>query len=234
MYRRILQILLIIVVGAFSEVNAQLLNVGISAGMNVATHTDKFKFVDSGLNLQLTPSINEGYQVGVILRRDLNRSLRLQVEPTFIKMGARYSESFLYQGTEYEIESRTKLLYLQLPLLLQLTTTPSERTVFGREFTKNAYHLTGGIFGGYLLDAQFKGSHNGEPDELPLENDFSRDVLIQYSRYDAGVMIGGGYEHDSKVGLETRFQYTLIQSYRGNPRFEPKNLAITFSLVYLL
>lgn len=211
----------------FSNSLAQSLEGGITGGFNLSTHSDKFRYIRG---VALTPNNAAGYQAGFFIRAAVTDPLRIQIEPTFIKLGARYNESFTFLGVEYETESWTKLLYLQFPLLFQYS--PS----FFVPTTQSSYHLTGGFFMGYLLDAQFNGRNTdgNEESDLPLEGEFSNDVLIQYSRYDGGAIIGLGYKGDSKLGFEMRLQYTLLQSYQGNPQFKPKNKAITFSLSYRL
>jgi len=198
-------------------------DVGITAGMNISTHTDKFLYKGGGY---LTPESAAGYQAGFFIRRVIP-SLKLQVEPSIIKLGARYSEEVSFQGTKLQTESWTKLLYFQLPMFAHFSPVKLERN-------SNSFYVIGGIFGDYLLDAHFKGTNSRAAEAFQHRPFFSNDVLTQYSRYDAGVLFGIGLEYEERIGFETRLQYTMIQSYQGNTKNKPKNLALTLSFYYLL
>jgi hypothetical protein len=144
----------------------------------------------------------------------------------------------MLRGTEFQTDSRTELTYIQLPLLLQLTTAPKEQTIYGRKRPKTTFHISGGLFGGYLLDARFHGSNTGAPIGIEFEGDFSNDVTSQYSEYDAGAVFGLGFEYGyyRKLGFETRAQLSVIDSADDpeKPFFKHQNMAITFAIYLLL
>lgn len=227
----------------FSLVTANLaygqgVQIGVSAGANVSSHLNNFQFEEGDINLDFNPSTKMGFNGGLILRVPINESLRFQAEPSAARIGARYDDSFELRGFNFQSDSKVDLLYLQLPLLLQLSTVPPERTVYGRQRAETTYHLTGGFYGGYLLDATFSGSNSGAPIGIQFEGDFSEDVVDQYKTYDGGLIFGGGMEHGakSKVGLEVRAFFSVIDS--GNrdslELFKPQNMGITFAVYYLL
>ncbi|MCW9706778.1 outer membrane beta-barrel protein [Fodinibius salsisoli] len=232
----ILSVLSFVILLGFTENAKAQTKVGISGGLNISSHLNSFKFERADIQLNLNPNIVSGYQGGLILRHNITKAFRIQLEPSAILLGARYDEPFTLRGSEFQTNSRTKLLYLQLPLLFQLTTVPPERVVYGREMAKTTYHLSGGFFGGYLLDARFKGTNSGAPVGVAFEGNFSNDVSAQYYEYDGGVIAGIGLEHGTsrKIGIEARAQYSVFDS--GNDptlSFEPHNMAVTFS-VYLI
>jgi hypothetical protein len=216
---------------------AQRAGIGITAGLNTSSHLQNFRFVSGDIDLDFTPGFTTGFNAGLIYRHGLTQRFRLQAEPTITMLGASYNDSFVLRGFDFETDSKTQLLYLQLPLLLQLSTTPPERTVFGREPAETTYHLSGGIFGGYLLDAQFSGTNSGAPIGIAFEGDFSEDVKPQYKEYDGGVIFGGGVEYGStnKVGAELRFFFSVFDS--GNQpdiSFKPQNLGVTLNLYFIM
>lgn len=230
-------ILCSILPGTVVTAGAQPIDFGVTGGMNISSHLKNFQFTSGDIHLDLEPKITIGYQAGVIARTSITQSLRLQAEPSVILLGARYNESFQVRGFEFQTESRTKLLYIQLPLLLQLTTVPPPKTVFGRPFSSTTFHLTGGIFGGYLFDARFAGTNTGNPTGIPFESNFVNDVTSQYSDYDGGAVLGAGFEHghSKKIGFETRALFSVFNT--GNAPelfFEPRNMAVTFSVYVLL
>ena len=216
---------------------AQRLGLGITAGINTSSHLENFRFVSGDIDLDFSPGFATGFNAGLIYRHGLTQRFRLQAEPSIAMLGASYNDSFVLRGFDFESDSKTRLLYAQLPLLVQLSTVPPEQTVFGRQRSETTYHLTGGIFGGYLLDAQFSGTNRGAPIGIEFEGAFTEDVKEQYKEYDGGVIFGGGIEHghNTKIGIEARILFSVFDS--GNAvdfTFRPQNMAVSLSLYYLL
>jgi hypothetical protein len=219
------------------RVEAQRLGIGVTGGLNVSTHLNNFRYQAEDIDIDFAPALSVGFNAGFIVRRPITESLRFQAEPSIIMLGAKYNDDFVLRGFDFESDSKTDLIYLQLPLLLQLSTTPPERTVFGRQRAETTFHLSGGIFGGYLLDAKFSGINSGAPIGIQFEGSFSEDVKPQYKEYDGGVMLGGGVEYgsDSKFGLEIRAFYSVIDSgNRPEWDFNPHNVGVTFGIYYIL
>ncbi|TVR32017.1 MAG: PorT family protein [Balneolaceae bacterium] len=219
-----------------STTHAQRLGLGVTAGVNTSTHLENFRFVSGDINLDFSPGISTGFNAGLMVRQGITQRFRFQAEPSIAMLGASYDDSFTLRGFDFETDSKTQLLYVQLPLLIQFTTVPPERTVFGRQRSETTYHLTGGVFGGYLLDAQFSGSNSGAPIGIEFQGAFSEDVRNQYKEYDGGVVLGGGLEHghNSKIGLEARIMFSVIDSGDADFSFRPQNIGVSFSLYYML
>lgn len=222
----------LLIFGMGSRAEAQPIELGISAGINLSTHTDKYLY--SG-GAAFTPNQAVGYQLGIMARRDLSELFRLQIEPSIIKLGARYQQSFSQQDTEMQTDSWTRLIYLQWPVLTQISLDSLEESLFGRSLQNTSLHFTGGLFWNYLLDARFVGTnYAGRSFEAIQQGKFSKDVKNNYSKYDTGIIVGVGMEYDHRIGFDTRLQYTALQSYNGKPMYKPKNVAVTFSLTYLI
>lgn len=240
--RRTLPILAItiffIALGINNTAKAQTIDWGLSGGMSASSHINNFWYIEDDIRLKLRPDIASGFNVGIIGRTKLSRILRLQAEPTLILLGAKYDDTFTLRGTEFQTDSRTELTYIQLPLLVQLTTAPKEQTTYGRKKSRMTFHVSGGLYGAYLLDAQFEGTNTGAPIGIAFEGNFANDVRSQYSPYDVGAVFGLGLEYGyyRKVGFETRALLSGIDS--GNdpakPFFKHQNMAITFSVYFLL
>lgn len=224
--------------GIFNSTKAQSIDWGITGGMSVSSHLNNFWHIEDDIRLQLKPDVATGYNIGLITRTQLSRILRLQTEPSLIMLGAKYDDTFTLRGTEFRTDSRTKLTYIQLPLLLQLTTVPKEQTIYGRKRSQTTFHLSGGLYGAYLLDAQFEGTNTGAPIGIEFEGDFSSDILAQYSEYDAGAVFGLGFEHGyyRKLGFETRALLSVIDSGDdpNKPFFKHRNMAVTFAVYFLM
>lgn len=220
-----------------NNTNAQSLGIGIKGGATYSTHLNNFRYVSGDINLEFTPKVSPGYNVGLVYRTPISKNYRFQMEPSIISLGAKYDEGFVLRGFEFQTESETNLLYVQLPLLIQLSTSPPERTVYGRQYPSTTFHLTSGIYGSYLLNAQFTGSNTGTPIGINFTGNFANDVTDQYLEYDAGFVLGVGLENGSlnRFGFDARIIFSVIDS--GNSTdfsFDPKNMGATFSLYYLL
>lgn len=226
-----------ITTGIVNTTKAQSIDWGITGGMSVSSHLNNFSYIEDDINLQLKPDFTVGYNLGFVARTKLSRIVRLQAEPSLILLGAKYDDTFTLRGTEFQTDSRTALTYVQLPLLLQLTTAPKEQTIYGRKRSKTTFHLSGGIYSAYLLDAEFKGTNTGAPIGIAFEGEFSNDVAPQFSTFDAGAVFGLGFEHGQyrKLGFETRALLSAINSGDdpNNSSFEYRNMAITFSIYFL-
>ncbi len=234
---KILLLLFILFPFIHQDTEAQRLGLGIKAGMNVNSHLENFRFVAGDIDLNFNPEFTTGFNAGVIWRQGLSNRFRFQAEPTITMLGASYNDTFVLRGFDFDTESKTELLYLQLPLLLQLTTVPPEQTVFGRQRSETTFHLSGGIFGGYLINARFSGTNRGAPIGIEFEGEFSEDVRDQYKEFDGGVMIGGGleYGYNTKIGIEMRIKYSVLDS--GDTvdfTFKPKNIAASIAVYYIL
>jgi hypothetical protein len=219
------------------EANSQNLGIGVTGGVNTSTHLHNFRFAIDDIFLDLSPGVSTGYNAGVIIRQGLTRNLRFQAEPGIAFLGAKYDDSFTLRGFDFQTDSETELLYVQLPLLIQLTTTPPERTIYGRHWAVTTYHLTSGIFGGYLLDGTFTGTNTGAPIGIEFQGDFSNNITNQYTFYDAGVILGGGLEHgyNTKFGLEARILFSVLNTGDAPQiNFRTQNMAATLSFYFLL
>lgn len=229
--------LFICIFGTVGTVFSQPLDIGITGGLNMSSHISNFQYSSGDINLDLNPKVSTSYQAGLVVRTQLSRSLRLQIEPSYIQLGAKYNEPFQLRGFELETESQTKLQYIYMPLLLQLTTQSPYRVAYGRQQAGTTYHATGGFFGGYLLDARFTGTTRGAPIGVPFEGDFSNNVSYQYPEYDGGIVLGAGLEHglDQKIGLEARVLLSVFNAGDSSRLMaNSQNTALTFSVYFLM
>lgn len=216
---------------------AQKTGIGAIAGFTESTHLNNFRFVDENIELDIQPEFKNNFHAGLIYRYVFGRNIRMQTEPLFIKMGATYNDTFIYNDTQFETDSETELWYFQVPVLVQFTTTPPDRAEFPKPWPEFTYHFTAGGYGGYLLDATFSGSNRGAPFGVVFEDTFFNNVKDQYYEFDYGVVFGGGLEFglNTKIGFETRLIYGLADV--GNDEvsnFNPKNVAINFSVYFIL
>lgn len=221
---------------SFNSVKAQDLGLGFKAGLDFSTQLNNFQFTSGDLELDLNPDFTTTYHLGIIYRNRLGKNFRIQAEPTFLNIGAIYKESFTFRGFDFQTDSETSLSYIQLPLVLELTTTPPDLQEFPKPWEETTYHATIGFYGSYLVDATFSGTNSGSPIGVDFEEEFSNDVTDQFNDFDAGLIIGGGleYGYQNKIGVETRLMVGLLNSASANEtEFKPNNLSIQVALYYL-
>lgn len=229
--------ILIILITCSLKSNAQDLGVGFKAGLEVSTQLNNFTFQSGDLALDLDPKISTGYHLGLIYRNRFARNFRLQAEPTFLRLTSDYNESFIFRDFEFQTKSETKLSYLHLPIVLEITTTPPDLEEFPKPWEETTYHAKLGFYGSYLIDATFKGVNSGAPIGVEFEEEFSNDITSLLNSYDAGIIIGAGleYGYQNKLGIESRLLLGFIDS--GNSQkneIRAHNLSISFALYYLL
>lgn len=228
-------ILFFILPGAGENAEAQRLKIGLTGGANTNLLLHDFQFTSGEYNLDLSPNIAFGFNAGLIMRYELMQNLRIQAEPSLASYGTRY-DRHTPRGANFETDSKSRFLYAQLPVLLHLTTAPPQRTVYGRGWPVTSFHATGGLYGGYLLDARYYGRNSGAPSGSEFEGHFSNDVTDQISDYDAGVILGGGLEYGlrSKIGLEGRVHFSVLDSNKSHQfNLIPNRVAVTMAVYYL-
>ena len=216
--------------------NAQDIGVGLKAGLDFTTQLNNFEFTSGDLELDLDADFITTYHLGLIYRNRISKNFRMQAEPTFLKIGAIYKESFTFRGFDFQTDSETSLSYIQLPLVLELTTTPPDLEEFPKPWEETTYHATFGLYGSYLLDANFSGTNSGTPIGVDFEEEFSNDVASQFNDFDAGFIIGGGLEYGymNKIGIETRLMLGMLNSNNASEtEFKPNNLSVQVALYYV-
>lgn len=218
------------------EAKAQNIGLGFKASLDFSTQLNNFQFASGDLSLDLNPNFTTGYHLGLLYRNRLSGNFRVQAEPSFLKIGAQYNKSFTFRGFDFETQGETKLSYIHLPVVLEITTTPPDLQEFPKPWEETTYHATIGFYGSYLLNANFSGTNSGTPIGVDFEEEFSNDVSSQFNDYDAGFIIGGGleYGYQNKIGIEARLMLGMLNSANASKtEFKPNNLSISVAMYYL-
>lgn len=218
------------------KLHGQDTGLGVKTSLEISSQLNNFQFTSGDLELDLNPQFSNGYSIGLIYRNRITRNIRIQAEPTYTRVAARYQESFIFRGFEFETDSESELSYLQLPLLVGFTTTPTDLEEFPKPWEGTTYHAVFGIYGGYLLDASFSGTNTGTPIGVDFEEEFSDDVTSRFNSFDAGLVAGGGFEHGylNKMGMEVRLFLGIIDAINPDEvKIEPNNVSISVTVYYI-
>ncbi|MDX1638541.1 MAG: porin family protein [Balneolaceae bacterium] len=223
---------------------AQPVEIGVTGGLNTSNILNDFRFPIGDQVLDLESNLTTGFQAGLVVRKPITRAISLQAEPSLMRIGANIRDSFFLPRpagggfVPVETDSKAEIFYIHLPVVARISNLPPPQTVYGLPFSYTTFHATGGIFGGYLLDAEFSGTNTADSFGIPFIGEFSNDVTSQFADFDGGIILGGGMEHGnrSKVGFEVRGMLSLMNSGDGPPEleFDTRNMAVTFSLYFIL
>lgn len=228
---------IVILFSSHHNVKSQDIGLGIQSGLEVSTQLNNFQFTSGDLQLDLDPKLTAGYNLGLIYRKRISPNFRIQLEPSILRLGATYNETFTFSGFEFETDSETKLTYLHMPVMFEITTTPPDLKEFPVPWEETTYHVSMGFYGSYLMDAVFSGTNSGDPIGIEFEETFTNDVTNLFNEFNTGLIIGAGLEHGNKnkIGVETRLMLGLLNASPDNQtEFKPNNLSFSFGLYYML
>jgi hypothetical protein len=175
---RVYSLVICMVLGMSTAALAQQPAFGIKGGLNFANlHFDGDDIGDETLDRRT------GGVGGVFMLWPATGKLALQAEGLFSQKGAKVDE----EG----IEGTIKIDYLDVPVLLRLSSGSSSGTSF---------HVFGGPSVGFRLKARAKGTADGESSD----DDISEDI----ERMDVGVVAGVGVEM-GRVSIDGRQSWGL-------------------------
>ena len=191
---------------------------------------------------------NVGMQMGFIVMYDINKIIKLSLQPSSNDYSYKYRNTYAWQGNtnlEYETQYNQKLRFFEVPLILG----------FYMSYQKWQPYFQGGIYYGKIIDATtvisvVETSTNlaGSNQSLNYStNSNSRDL---YRRNQFGVLAGAGLAYlagKTRIGLEANYRLLLTnlnttetqfvnnQVVSGNydvpDKFKFSNLAITLNVV---
>ncbi|RAV99129.1 porin family protein [Pseudochryseolinea flava] len=168
--------------------------------------------IHSDLSLGEKPAA--GLMVGVGYAINLSNALAIQPEISFVQKGAKGEvDDFIeFEGTSVSIANRTRLDYLELPVLLKFTV--------GSEKIK--MHYIGGpalamCIGGKAETRQTMKTPNGSNTESEtygikfgdVDPEDEENAYIK-SRFDFGFQIGTGITIMEKVQIEFRYSHSFV------------------------
>lgn len=194
--------------------NAQDMNFGAKAGLNVTTLTGDVQDTNSLI----------GAHAGVFAEFKISDKFSFQPELLFSMQGAKeeYSETETFGGTTYTYneESKLKLSYINIPLM-------------AKYYVAEKFSLEAGPQIGFLISAKADYETSETAGGTTTSESASVDVKDNFKGIDFGLNFGFGYDFTEKLSAGARYNLGLsnINDVDGSSA-EVKNAGFQISLGY--
>ncbi|NJO88279.1 MAG: PorT family protein [Chloroflexia bacterium] len=192
---------------------------------------------------------NRGMQMGFILMYDVNRLIKVSLQPSSNDYTYKYSNTYAWTGTtvlQYEAEYAQKLRFFEVPLIVGF---------YMANFQTWQPYFQGGIYYGRVLDATTSISIVETSTNLVGQNQsLSYTTLANskdlYGKNHFGVLAGAGISYlagSTRIGLEANYRLLLTNlnttetqfsnnqvvsgGYDVPDKFKFSNLAITLNVI---
>ena len=178
---------------------------GFKAGINASYLHGDYIYTGEVVTLDPQPKLSDRFSLGGLIRYNLTEVSSIQTEVLYTTRGARFREDVEFRNQTLDLNGDLTLTYIELPVLLRITTTlPDRGPSFVQEpgFTYNAY--TGASFA-YKTNATFSGRLTGEVFGDDFSERFNNRVWNQFADTDVSFIIGAGFEY----GIQYRFTFDL-------------------------
>src|SRR5688572_19978012 len=204
MMRSIVCAVMVVVAGGASSALAQERQIGIKAGVNVASLVFDGAEVDS-YNDRRVAFLAGGFGVW-----PLGGPTALQVEALFSQKGAKFSEDL------DDFEASLELDYLDLPVLLRI-----QVPVFG----SSRLHIFGAPSVSFRLAARNKAAGTGlQFDQGEIEN-----IEDDIEPFDFGIVAGAGVDIGRRIVIDARYSWGLSTINKDSSEgIEIKNRVLSF------
>jgi len=203
----------------FHTMSAQTLEFGIKSGINTSYFQgDQYSFIAEDVQLSLDPKIAIRFTGGAIARINFTPAFAMQTEILYTTKGGRFNEEIDVRGQELNVEGGITLGYMEVPLLLRISTTrPDHGPLFYPKpgMTFNVY--AGGV-AAYRTRSTFSGEITGDLFGLPFDEEFKNNVWYQFNDIDFGIVVGTGFEYgaDDTMKYLVDVRYTIGLADIGN------------------
>ena len=174
-----LLLLTMLAVGFVSMSNAQGIKVGAKAGLNLSTI--------NGDDLDDAESLI-GFHLGAVAEISIADKFSFQPELLFSTQGVKFEES----GEGYTYESKTKLNYLNIPLMAKF-------------YIIEGLSIEAGPQVGFLMSAKAKGEETDSFGGVTETFEYDEDIKDDIKGTDIGINVGAGYKLDSGLFFNARY-----------------------------
>lgn len=172
-------ILLACIFSFSNSANAQSFSIGPRIGMNLSTVSGLDMGDTTGL---LKSSSTAGFVFGAVANIGINEMFSIQPELLYSQQGVMQEMSADFFGVAFKVKARTRLNYINLPVLAKVS--------FGPENIKG--FVTAGPTFGYLLGGNVKSEVEAGGQTEEETQDLSDDDLENMNRMDIGLSFGAG------------------------------------------
>jgi len=204
-------VLTAIAVLVFGFVNAQGVKFGAKVALNIANLTGDIE----------NPSSLTGFQIGGFAEFKLSEKFAFQPELMYSTQGTRKSYSGVIDNYNFSGENKTKLSYLNLPLMLKYYFVPKFNIEFGPQI-------------GLLLSAKNVIDYDDVMDGTAYSGSTKIDIKDQITTVDFGLNFGAGYDFTEKISAGLRYNLGLSTIYDYEIASDPnvKNSVFSISVGY--
>lgn len=199
---------------------------GVKAGFNATTisrNDDKDGYYDNDQKMKA------GFNAGVFVNIPVAEKFSIQPELLFSQLGskseARYRETQGNRMVSVEVNDKTNLNYLVLPVMVQYNILPQLYVEAGPEF-------------GFLLGGKSKGDvtiteREGNFTSYQSETSSSKINMDRFNRFNVGIGIGAGYYFTPQFGVTARFTAGLTNIMKSDfDVYKARNNAFQVGVAY--
>nr|WP_315028277.1 porin family protein [uncultured Chryseobacterium sp.] len=198
---------------------------GIKAGLNASFYNSTSDNNGFDNNEKLKP----GFNAGVFVNIPVAEKFSIQPELLFSQMGSKTTENFRYSsggnGFASEVNYKTTLNYLVLPVMVQYHILPQLYVEAGPEF--------GLLLGGKMKGDQTSIETSGNKSYSYTEHFSNKIKKDFYNTFNFGIGIGAGYYFAQNLAATARFTAGLTGIYKDSPSDSKiRNNAFQIGLAY--
>ena len=202
---------------------SQKIDIGLKGGVNFSSLDGVFSFQQEDVSLTLDPKNVTRYTFGGVLRYTITPHFSFQTELLFTPRGAQFIEDIVVRGHPFRLTGDVNLTYIEVPLLLRLSTLRPGR---GRFFyPRPGFTLNGYVGGaaGYKTRAKFRGELDGDLFGVPFEESFENNLWNRTNTLDYVLVAGGGVEYglNTRILIDIRYVYGLTDINTDRQVYDP-------------
>ena len=209
-------LLTIITIFIFGYTNAQEAKFGIKGGLNLAN----VNFTGDNSSL-VNPKTLYGFHIGGFVEIKVSDTFSFQPELLYSSQGFTEDETGYIDGYYYDAEGKTKLDYLNIPLMAKFYATKQFSLEFGPQI-------------GILLSAKQEFNVTVKNGNETFSDSSSEDIKDDLKSSDFGLNFGAGYDFTEKFSAGLRYNVGLsnIADFEDQGNSKAKNNVFSLSVGY--
>ena len=195
----------------FGFVNAQEVDFGVKAGVNIASITGDIEDAEAKI----------GFHIGGFAEIKISEKFSVQPELLFSTQGAKGEEKYSENGFTYDYSEKINLSYITIPVMAKL-------------YVAEGFSLEAGPQIGFLMSAKNKVEGSTTSGGIVISESEEVDIKDQANTVDFGLNFGLGYKFTENLSAGARYNLGLsdinkeVDGYAGSI----KNSVIQVSIGY--